>query len=290
MNKTKGKKIINMENNLDKLICEEVYNFIKDKVDEIELPWTFNIPPSWSYNEIFCYENAEDFLNNVKNDISDTLKCLGYIIPKHMNERYHSFLKSKLAPELFVINDTYFKIKSYYTDNCNIKYKIEIVDIKPQNNFKVGDNVFVIIENIINSELQYNHPWKNQKYIIISCPIISTTTTNNGKILYNINFNNQLFQLSDYANSSKIEILKYHRFNKEKDILIDSTYYAFLSYNEALSDIRQKYFDKSHNLQHQLSELTYNLENIESQLLIDKSFNSDEYNNLLIHKYDKNIN
>ena len=155
-----------------------------------------------------------------------------------------------------------------------------------ENNIKVGDNVFVILENTINSELQHNHPWKNQKYIIISCPIISTTTMNNGKILYNINFNNQLFQLSDNTNSSKIKILKYHRFNKEQDVLIDSTFYAFLSYNEALSDIRQKYFDKSHNLQRELSELTYNLENIENQLLNDKSFNSDEYNNLLISMYD----
>lgn len=282
-----------MENSLDKLICEEVYNFIKDKVNEIELPWSFNINPSWSYNEIFCYENAEDFLNSVKNNISDALKCLFYIIPNNMNEKYHSFLKAKLVKNIYELNGTHFDIEPYYDKDLRYCYKYNIVNIELTNKLKECNNVYVVVENKTPENYSISNPWHNQEYVIISCPIINTMKMNNGTLLYNMKFNNEIYQLSDYENPNKItihsddtfynykKVLKYNVLDDGNEILNETPYNVFYTYKDALKNIKKRYFDKINMASKEIQKLQYSLSTLEVYLdENDKSINTDEFYNI----------
>jgi len=278
-----------MKNNLDKLICEEVYNFMKDKTDEIELPGSFNIPPSWDYNEMFCYKDANDFLNHVKNNVNDALKCLYYIIPKCMNKKYHSFLKTKLVKNLYELNGTYFDIEIYCNNNLGYCYKYNIVNIELSNKLKENNNVYIIVENKSEKSFPFSNPWRNQKYLIISCPIINTMTMNNGTLLYNIKFNNEYYQLSDYENPNKlninynnvfynyIKVLKYHNSNDGNEILNETSYNAFYTYQDALKNIKIKYLDELKMASLKIESLRYSLIALEEHLEIDKAINTDNY-------------
>lgn len=276
-----------MENNLDKLICEEVYNFMKDKINEIELPGSFNIPPSWDYNEIFCYEDENDFLNRVKNNVSDALKCLFHIIPYNMNEKYHSFLKAKLVKNTYELNGTHFNIEMYYNKHIRFCYKYNIVNIELTNKLKDCNNVYIVVEN--NLKKTISKSWYKQKYIIISCPVINTMTMNDGTLLYNIKFNNEIYQLSDYENPNKqnstynndTRVLKYNVSTNGKETLNETPYNAFYTYKDALKNIKIKYLNKINLLSKEIEKLHHNLYALEANFdEDDKSFNTDEYYNI----------
>ena len=66
---------------------------------------------------------------------------------------------------------------------------------------KVGDNVYIVLENKLKFDaLNVMEHWYAQDDIIIRCPILNTMTMDDGTILYNIRFNNEVYQLLDYNN------------------------------------------------------------------------------------------
>ena len=71
-------------------------------------------------------------------------------------------------------------------------------------NLEVGKNVYIILENKIKFDA-YNvmEHWYAQDDIVIRCPIINTMTMEDGTLLYNIRFNNEIYQLPCYESYAK---------------------------------------------------------------------------------------
>ena len=165
-------------------------------------------------------------------------------------------------------------------------------------NLEVGKNVYIILENKIKFDAHnVMEHWYAQDDIIIRCPIINTMTMDDGTILYNIRFNNEVYQLLDYNNieeSYKNElrccnsteegctVLKYGKLccnpNGDYQETLGSTiYFAFYKYEDAVKRFRWLFAYRFGKIQDQFKSLIKNMEYINKHIDSDISVDADEF-------------
>ena len=164
-------------------------------------------------------------------------------------------------------------------------------------NLEVGKNVYIILENKIKFDAHnVMEHWYAQDDIIIRCPIINTMTMDNGTILYNIRFNNEVYQLIDSETSNFAEheircwnsteegctVLKYGKLecnpNGDYQETLGSTiYFAFYNYKDAVKRFRWLFAYRFGKIQDQFERLIKNMEYINKHIDKDISVDSDEF-------------
>jgi hypothetical protein len=167
---------------------------------------------------------------------------------------------------------------------------------------KVGDNVYIVLENKLKFDaLNAMEHWYAQDDIIIRCPILNTMTMNDGTILYNIRFNNEVFQLLDY-NSSKNElrccnsteegctVLKYGKLqcnpNGDYQETLGSTiYFAYYNYKDAVKRFRWLFRHRLEEVNKKLNRLIQNMDMTINYLDDDISVDADEYDKAVNKSY-----
>ena len=164
-------------------------------------------------------------------------------------------------------------------------------------NLEVGKNVYIILENKIKFDAHnVMEHWYAQDDIIIRCPIINTMTMENGTILYNIRFNNEVYQLIDSETSNFAEheircwnsteegctVLKYGKLecnpNGDYQETLGSTiYFAFYNYKDAVKRFRWLFAYRFGKIQDQFNILIKNMEYINKHIDSDISVDADEF-------------
>ena len=177
-------------------------------------------------------------------------------------------------------------------------------------NLEVGKNVYIVLENKLKFDaLNVMEHWYAQDDIIIRCPILNTMTMDDGTILYNIRFNNEIYQLLDYNNieeSSKNElrcwnsteegctVLKYNKLacnpNGDYQETLGSTiYFAFYKYEDAVKRFRWMFKYRFMKIRDELDNLIKNMNMAIEYLDNDISVDGDEYDkavrNSLVAQY-----
>lgn len=163
---------------------------------------------------------------------------------------------------------------------------------------KIGDNVYIVLENKLKFDaLNVMEHWYAQDDIIIRCPILNTMTMDDGTILYNIRFNNEIYQLLDYNNikeRSKNElrccnsteegctVLRYGKLqcnpNGDYQETLGSTiYFAFYKYEDAVKRFRWMFKYRFMKIRDELDNLIKNMNMAIDYLDNDISVNADEY-------------
>lgn len=166
-------------------------------------------------------------------------------------------------------------------------------------NLEVGKNVYIILENKIKFDAHnVMEHWYAQDDIIIRCPIINTMTMENGTILYNIRFNNEVYQLIDSETSNFAEneircwnsteegctVLKYGKLecnpNGDYQETLGSTiYFAFYNYKDAVKRFRWLFAYRFRKIQDQFKRLIENMEYINKHIDSDISVDADMFDN-----------
>lgn len=165
-------------------------------------------------------------------------------------------------------------------------------------NLEVGKNVYIVLENKLKFDaLNVMEHWYAQDDIIIRCPILNTMTMDDGTILYNIRFNNEIYQLLDYNNieeSSKNElrcwnsteegctVLKYNKLacnpnGDYQETLGTTTYFAFYNYKDAVKRFRWMFKYRFMKVRDELDNLIKNMNMAIEYLDKDISVDGDEY-------------
>lgn len=165
-------------------------------------------------------------------------------------------------------------------------------------NLEVGKNVYIILENKIKFDA-YNvmEHWYAQDDIVIRCPIINTMTMEDGTLLYNIRFNNEIYQLPCYESYAKSNnrdlgignftddgcvVVKYGKLccNPNGDYcetLGNTNYFAFYDYNSAVKRFRWLFAHRFEKIQDQFEHLIKNMEYINKHIDNDISVDADEF-------------
>lgn len=177
-------------------------------------------------------------------------------------------------------------------------------------NLEVGKNVYIVLENKLKFDAHnVMEHWYAQDDIIIRCPILNTMTMDDGTILYNIRFNNEIYQLLDYNNieeSSKNElrcwnsteegctVLKYSKLacnpNGDYQETLGSTiYFAYYNYKDAVKKFRWMFKYRFMKVRDELDNLIKNMNMTIDYLDKDISVDGDEYDkavrNSLVAQY-----
>ena len=162
----------------------------------------------------------------------------------------------------------------------------------------VGDNVYIVLENKLKFDaLNVMEHWYAQDDIIIRCPILNSMTMDDGTILYNIRFNNEIYQLLDYNNIDKhsknkfrcwnsteegCTVLKYGKLecnpNGDYQETLGSTiYFAYYNYKDAVKRFRWMFKYRFMKIKDDLDKLIKNMNMTIDYLDEDISVNADDY-------------
>ena len=165
-------------------------------------------------------------------------------------------------------------------------------------NLEVGKNVYIILENKIKFDaLNVMEHWYAQDDIIIRCPILNTMTMEDGTLLFNIRFNNEVYQLPCYEKWAKSNnrdlgignftkdgctVLKYGKLecnpNGDYQETLGSTiYFAFYKYEDAVKRFRWMFAYRFGKIQDQFKSLIKNMEYINKHIDSDISVDADEF-------------
>jgi hypothetical protein len=171
---------------------------------------------------------------------------------------------------------------------------------------EIGKNVYIVLDNKLKFDAHnVMEHWYAQDDIIIRCPIIGTMTMDDGTILYNIKFNNEVFQLLDYNNiaeRSKNElrccnsteegctVLKYGKLqcnpNGDYQETLGSTiYFAYYKYEDAVKRFRWMFKFRFMKIKDELDNLIKNMNMAIDYLDNDLSVDADEYDNAVNKSY-----
>lgn len=162
---------------------------------------------------------------------------------------------------------------------------------------KVGDNVYIVLENKLKFDaLNVMEHWYAQDDIIIRCPILNTMTMDDGTILYNIRFNNEVYQLIDSETSNFAEnelrcwnsteegctVLKYGRLQHNpigeyQETLGSTIYFAYYNYKDAVKRFRWLFRHRLEEVNKKLNRLIQNMDMTINYLDDDISVDADEY-------------
>jgi hypothetical protein len=163
---------------------------------------------------------------------------------------------------------------------------------------KIGDNVYIVLENKLKFDaLNVMEHWYAQDDIIIRCPILNTMTMDDGTVLYNIRFNNEVFQLLDYNNIGErsenelrcwnsteegCTVLKYGKLQCNpngdyQEVLGSTIYFAFYKYEYAVKRFRWLFRLKLSQIVNNLNRLIKNMDMTIDYLDNDISVDADEY-------------
>lgn len=164
---------------------------------------------------------------------------------------------------------------------------------------KVGDNVYIVLEN----KLKFDAPnvmehWYAQDDIIIRCPILNTMTMDDGTVLFNIRFHNEVYQLIDNETSNFAEneirswnsseegctVLKYNKLacnpnGDYQETLGPTIYFAFYNYKDAVKRFRWMLKYRFMKVRDKLDNLIKNMNMAIEYLDNDISVDADEYDN-----------
>ena len=171
---------------------------------------------------------------------------------------------------------------------------------------KVGDNVYIVLENKLKFDaLNVMEHWYAQDDIIIRCPILNTMTMDDGTVLYNIRFNNEVYQLLDYNNieeRSKNElrywnssdegctVLKYGKLECNpngdyQETLGTTIYFAYYKYTDAAKRFRWLFRHRLEEVNKKLNRLIQNMDMTINYLDNDISVDADEYDKAVNKSY-----
>lgn len=165
-------------------------------------------------------------------------------------------------------------------------------------NLEVGKNVYIILENKIKFDaLNVMEHWYAQDDIIIRCPILNTMTMEDGTLLFNIRFNNEVYQLPCYEKWAKSNnrdlgignftkegctVLKYNKLacnpnGDYQETLGTTTYFAFYNYKDAVKRFRWMFKYRFMKVRDELDNLIKNMNMAIEYLDKDISVDGDEY-------------
>ena len=155
---------------------------------------------------------------------------------------------------------------------------------------KVGDNVYVVLENKLKFDaLNVMEHWYAQDDIIIRCPILNTMTMDDGTVLYNIRFNNEVYQLID-SDEGGCTVLKYGKLqcNPNGDYqekLGNTIYFAYYNYKDAVKRFRLLFRHRLEEVNKKLNRLIQNMDMTINYLDNDISVDADEYDKAVNKSY-----
>ena len=178
-------------------------------------------------------------------------------------------------------------------------------------NLEVGKNVYIILENKIKFDAHnVMEHWYAQDDIIIRCPIINTMTMDDGTLLFNIRFNNDVYQLPCYEMYTKSNnrdlsvgnfteegctVVKYGKLginplgDEYRETLGNTQYFAFYDYKDAVKRFRWLFAYRFGKIQDQFNRLIKNMEYINKHIDSDISVDADEFDiavrNSLVAQY-----
>lgn len=178
-------------------------------------------------------------------------------------------------------------------------------------NLEVGKNVYIILENKIKFDAHnVMEHWYAQDDIIIRCPIINTMTMEDGTLLFNIRFNNEVYQLPCYEMWAKSNnrdlgignfteegciVVKYGKLginpfgDKYCETLGNTQYFAFYEYKDAVKQFRHLFTKHLFEIQDRLEKLIKNMRYMDNHIDKDISVDGDEYDkavrNSLVAQY-----
>lgn len=170
---------------------------------------------------------------------------------------------------------------------------------------KVGDNVYIVLENKLKFDaLNVMEHWYAQDDIIIRCPILNTMTMDDGTILYNIRFHNEVYQLIDnetsnfveneirnwYSDESGCTVLKYGKLQCNpngdyQETLGNTIYFAFYKYEDAVKRFRILFRYRLEQVSNNLNRLIKNMDMANEYLDNDISVDADEYDKAVNKSY-----
>ena len=171
-------------------------------------------------------------------------------------------------------------------------------------NLEVGKNVYIVLENKLKFDVHnVMEHWYAQDDIIIRCPILNTMTMKDGTVLYNIRFNNKIFQIVDnteiehlnnneirtwHSDDSGCTVLTYGKSQcnsngEYKEILGGTPYFAFYKYQDAVKKFRYLFGFRLSKIKDQLEKLQKNMVYINEYIDNDISVNADEYD-IMVNK------
>lgn len=163
---------------------------------------------------------------------------------------------------------------------------------------EIGKNVYIVLDNKLKFDaLNVMEHWYAQDDIIIRCPILNTMTMDDGTILYNIRFNNEIYQLLDYNNIEErfknelrcwnsteegCTVLKYGKLECNpngdyQETLGSTTYFAFYHYKDAVKRFRWMFKYRFMKIKDDLDKLIKNMNMTIDYLDEDISVNADDY-------------
>lgn len=155
---------------------------------------------------------------------------------------------------------------------------------------KVGDNVYIVLENKLKFDaLNVMEHWYAQDDIIIRCPILNTMTMDDGTVLYNIRFNNGVFQLID-SDEESCTVLKYGRLQCNpngdyQETLGNTIYFAYYNYKDAVKRFRLLFRHRLEEVNKKLNRLIQNMDMTINYLDDDISVDADEYDKAVNKSY-----
>ncbi len=159
----------------------------------------------------------------------------------------------------------------------------------------VGKYVYIVKENCIKYEAQYvPEHWYQQDYVILKCKILNTMKLWDGTELYNIRFNNSLYQLNlnNIIENTYTHILKYNVVTapngKDEEVLGNSPYVAYFNYNDAM----QFFMFQSHlnaiKIKDAMERYNKNMTYITEYLNRDIAVDADEYDEAITKSWKFN--
>ena len=98
---------------LEKVICQEIYNFMLNNIKNVQ-PKSFfsNDKTKWFADFYYSYNDENDFLNKIKTNFEHALYCFWHIMKYDMDKNYQSDF---IVEENILLNnkEIVFKIKNY---------------------------------------------------------------------------------------------------------------------------------------------------------------------------------
>lgn len=170
---------------------------------------------------------------------------------------------------------------------------------------EIGEKVYIVLENKLKFDaLNAMEHWYAQDDIIIRCPILNTMTMDDGTILYNIRFNNEVYQLIDnetsnfaeneirnwHSDESGCTVLTYGKLQCNpngdyQEVLGNSPYFAFYHYKDAVKKFRFLFRHRLEKVNKKLNRLIQNMDMMNDYLDEDISVDADDYDEAVNKSY-----
>jgi hypothetical protein len=168
-------------------------------------------------------------------------------------------------------------------------------------NLKIGKNIYIILENKVKfDEYSILEHWYAQDDVIIRCPILNTMTMDDGTLLYNIRFNNEIYQLPCYNSLEKLSndntnsnfsdigcnVVKYGKICCDPngnycERLGNTKYFAYYNYNDAVKEYRRIFATRLNDVKDRLHELINNMSYIENHIYDDIAIDADKFDDAI---------